>query len=238
MRGGLDFLRRDMLYIVNDRSFKEKYVMPQDAPQNTAQNTRSDAPRNRAKQMAQRRDQILTAAMMCFLENGYHQTGVRDIAKRAGVSLGNLYNHFPSKHDVLSEIAQLERDEMAPFLSILAKPGDATKGLAKFLKAYAKYLAAPENVILSVEITAEAIRKPDIAALFLGNRDIMVASLAALLERGAQEGNFRATPSSRDTAHMILELVEAGAYRSVLGDVRMRKITPNLFEFVMAGLRK
>ena len=63
----------------------------------------------RSKAVARRREQILEAAVTCFIENGYHQTGVRDIARRAGISLGNLYNHFPGKHDVLAEIAALER---------------------------------------------------------------------------------------------------------------------------------
>ena len=34
---------------------------------------------------------------MSFLETEYHQTGVGDIAKRTGVSLGNLYNYFCDK---------------------------------------------------------------------------------------------------------------------------------------------
>ena len=37
----------------------------------------------REKATAKRRNQILEAAVMCFLERGYHQTGVRDIAAEA-----------------------------------------------------------------------------------------------------------------------------------------------------------
>ena len=107
----------------------------------------------REKATAKRRNQILEAAVMCFLERGYHQTGVRDIAARAGVSLGNLYNHFRGKHDVLVEIAILERREMEPFLKILNSDAPAPKVIRKFIKAYAKYLAAPENVILTLEIS-------------------------------------------------------------------------------------
>jgi AcrR family transcriptional regulator len=55
----------------------------------------------RDKELKSRRAHILEAALMSLLEKGYHQTGVRDIAKRAGVSLGNLYNHFSGKHAVL-----------------------------------------------------------------------------------------------------------------------------------------
>ncbi|HDO1150981.1 TPA: helix-turn-helix transcriptional regulator, partial [Aeromonas salmonicida] len=43
--------------------------------------------------LEQRRELIIQAALGCFIERGFHQTGMRDIAAAAGVSLGNLYNH-------------------------------------------------------------------------------------------------------------------------------------------------
>ena len=111
----------------------------------------------RGKAAARRRDRILEAAIMCFLENGYHQTGVRDIASRAGVSLGNLYNHFPGKHDVLAEIAALERSELESFLELLAKSSPAPIVLEKFVTAYAKYLAAPETIIATSDAAAGSL---------------------------------------------------------------------------------
>ena len=190
----------------------------------------------REKAAAERRDRILEAAMMCFLENGYHQTGVRDIANRAGISLGNLYNHFPGKHDVLAEIATLERSELKPFLMLLAKPSPAPVVLDKFVTAYARYLAAPENVILAIEITSEAIRKPDIGALFLANRNELVAALASVIQRGAADGDFRAVPDPHEVSHLIIELIEGSAYRSVLGGVAMRKIIGGVKDFVLAAV--
>lgn len=196
-----------------------------------------DAPESkRNKALAKRRRKILEAAVMCFLENGYHQTGVRDIATRAGVSLGNLYNHFPSKHDVLVEIAGLERDELVPFLKILAKTSSAPKVLDKFVTAYAKYLAAPENVILSIEITSEAIRKPDIADLFLENRDLLTSSLTSVLSRGAADGDLRPLSDPSDTAQLILELIEGSAARSMLSGVPMRKILGGVRDFISAAV--
>ena len=51
-------------------------------------------PTKREMTSARRKDAILAAAVSCIIQNGYHQTGVRDIAKKADVSLGNLYNYF------------------------------------------------------------------------------------------------------------------------------------------------
>ena len=191
---------------------------------------------SRDKATAKRRRHILDAAVMCFLEQGYHQTGVRDIAKRANVSLGNLYNYFPGKHDVLVEIAMLERDELQPFLKTLSKSSPTPVILEKFVTAYARYLAKTENVILSIEITNEAIRQPDIAALFLGNRQDLIDALAKVLTRGMQEGDLRALPSSEESAQLLISVIEGSAYRSVLGQIPMRKILGNLKDFALAAV--
>ena len=187
---------------------------------------------------AARRETILNAAIMCFLENGYHQTGVRDIAKRAGVSLGNLYNHFPGKHGVLVEIAALERAELGTFLEILAGPDTASSILEKFVNAYGRYLAKPENVVLTIEITSEAIRQPDIGALFMSNRGELVAALASVITRGIEEGDFRVDLGPDDAAPLIIELIDASAYRTVVSDVKMRTILRGLKDFIMAAVRR
>ena len=175
----------------------------------------------REKATAKRRNQILEAAVMCFLERGYHQTGVRDIAARAGVSLGNLYNHFRGKHDVLVEIAILERREMEPFLKILNSDAPAPKVIRKFIKAYAKYLAAPENVILTLEISSEAVRQPDIAQLFVENRSSLTEALEAVVKRGITGGELRAVPDPLQASQLVIEVLEGSAYRSVLSEMPM-----------------
>lgn len=193
-------------------------------------------PSKRDKALAARRRKILEAAVMCFLENGYHQTGVRDIAAKANISLGNLYNHFPSKHDVLVEIAQLEQAELAPFIKLLVKPGPAPKVFDQFVARYAKHMAAPENVILAIEVTSEAIRQQDIGALFTENRQVFVAALESLLTRGVDSGDFRLQTDAQETARMVLELIEGRAYRVVLGKTSMRKLLPGLQSFLRSAL--
>ena len=192
----------------------------------------------RDEAVALRKDAILVAAVMCFIENGYHQTGVRDIAKRAGVSLGNLYNHFPGKHDVLVEIAALEEADLAPFLKMLNQAGPAADVVDGFVTAYATYLAKPENVILTIEISSEAIRKPDIGALFIANRAKLVAALSSVIDRGIADGDFRENIDPDETAHLVIELVEGSAYRAVLSEIAMRNILDGLKNFITAAIRR
>ena len=106
------------------------------------------------------------------------------------------------------------------------------------MTAYATYLAKPENVFLAIEITSEAIRKPDIGALFLANRADLTAALAAVIERGIDDGDFRATLDAQATSQLIIELIDASAYRGALAKVTMRDVLDGLKDFVIAAVRR
>lgn len=186
----------------------------------------------RDKELKSRRAHILEAALMSFLEKGYHQTGVRDIAKRAGVSLGNLYNHFSGKHAVLAEIAALEREELQPFLSELRNDTAPLEVLEGFMRNYLIHLSAPENVVLSLEIASEAVRKPDIAKMFLENQNALLDALAALLTRGIIEGCFRSLPDTREAASLILDAMEGKALRATLQTDRTTIDHAELWDFI------
>lgn len=193
-------------------------------------------PTNRQAASAKRKEQILEAAVASFLENGYHQTGVRDIAKRAGVSLGNLYNHFAGKHDILVEIAAYERAELGPILAGLGKPGSATEVLDMFLTSYASFLATVDNVVLTIEISSEAIRQQDIGELFLANRDELATALAAVVQRGVDDGEFRSDIDTKQVAQLVIDVVDGCAYRSVLSETPMKTLMSHVRDFVFVAL--
>ena len=58
----------------------------------------------------EKRRQILDAALSLIAENGFHGAGMAALAKLAGVPVGTMYRHFPSKealiHDLYREIKQ------------------------------------------------------------------------------------------------------------------------------------
>jgi len=51
--------------------------------------------------IAARTNQILDAATIVFSEKGFHATTIRDIARRAGIADGTIYNYFDSKPSLL-----------------------------------------------------------------------------------------------------------------------------------------
>lgn len=52
----------------------------------------------------EKRQRIINTAMHMFNENGFHNTPTSKIAKQAGVSVGTLFNYFPTKEDLIESI--------------------------------------------------------------------------------------------------------------------------------------
>ncbi len=56
--------------------------------------------------ISQRKDIIEDAACQLFIKQGFHATSMRDIARGAKVSLGNLYNYYPTKEAIFESIVE------------------------------------------------------------------------------------------------------------------------------------
>jgi AcrR family transcriptional regulator len=70
---------------------------------------------------------ILEAAHTLFIEQGYHATSMRQIADRAGLALGGIYNHFASKDEIFQALIA----DRHPFIQIMpllmAAPGETAE---------------------------------------------------------------------------------------------------------------
>ena len=53
------------------------------------------------KRLLEGKERIATAAANLFLDGGYHSTSVREIAQKAGLSVGSVFNYFTSKEEIL-----------------------------------------------------------------------------------------------------------------------------------------
>lgn len=49
---------------------------------------------------------IENAAKTLFIKQGFHATSMRDITRTAGISLGNLYNYYRTKEEILESIIE------------------------------------------------------------------------------------------------------------------------------------
>lgn len=160
------------------------------------------------------RDAIVRAAMAAFIENGFHQTGIRDIAKRAGVSLGNLYNHFSGKDALIAEIARIEAGEIETLLATLPSRDIAMDGVCALAAALLTQESKPENAVLSADLTSEAMRNPVVAKVFAANGARINSVLAALIQRGVDQGGMAPPVPVSDCVALIRGAAQSAGLRA------------------------
>ena len=83
--------------------------MPPPQPLQIA-NAQSRGPGLRQRKREASRRKILQAAAAVFRRKGFEQARMEDIARRAEVSPGTLYNYFPSKDGLLLALVSLYRE--------------------------------------------------------------------------------------------------------------------------------
>ena len=103
----------------------------------------------------ERRRQIVDAAVKLFIQNGYHKTTTRELARETGLSIGSLYEYISTKDDVLylvgiaihSEVEQGVKDA-------LARSRESDDALADVIKEY--FLVCnrmSDHVLLMYQVT-------------------------------------------------------------------------------------
>ncbi|MFB6365303.1 TetR/AcrR family transcriptional regulator [Paenibacillus elgii] len=66
------------------------------------------------------RDKILQAATELFIEKGFHSASIDDVAKRANISKGLLYNYFKGKEELLAAMVDLRIEELLEVMQAAA----------------------------------------------------------------------------------------------------------------------
>lgn len=167
--------------------------------------------------LGERQQHILNAAITCFIEKGFHATSMRDIARQADVSLGNLYNHFSGKQQLISEVAALEQNELAPVtdaLNALLQP-DITS-LRDILSHLFSMCCQPGWAILAAECLAEIARSPELVPVFEANRLHLLNSISSAIARGIDSKQFSTPLLPSVLAQIIIDSIEAEALRAAL----------------------
>lgn len=183
----------------------------------------------REKSTLERRKLLVETAARCFAEKGFHQTSMRDLAARAGISLGNVYNHFSGKTELIQEIATLEADEVKQLQRVLGASETPQKALDQFVQIYLEACADPEGALLFAEIVCEGLRNPEIREGFQTNREALLAILIQILCDLEAAAETTLKVPTKDCAAQILDLIEGLATRlTFAGEKPTRKDRTNL----------
>jgi TetR/AcrR family fatty acid metabolism transcriptional regulator len=160
---------------------------------------------------ADKRRQILDAAVRVFARQGFHATRVSDIADEAGVAYGLVYHYFNSKDEVLNELfierwslllAAIEEADRTE-----ASPRDKLAAVASFI--FESYRHDPELMkVIIVEVTRAA---NSFGRTHLEEIRRAYESIAKIVEDGQAAGAFRA-----DVAPIFASMSFYGAIEQLL----------------------
>ena len=142
------------------------------------------------KKRAQRRREILHAALATVRDRGYHATTLDDIAERLGIRKAALYHYFPDKDSILyachgESLAELDR-MIETSEACCSSPRER---LAYLIREHVRVMTEElEGSPLAFEVSALS---PDRRAEIIAGRDRYEAVLRDLVARGVKKGELR-----------------------------------------------
>lgn len=148
------------------------------------------------------RERIVAGCLAQVAEAGYSSASMGAIAARAGIAVGTLYRHFPSKSDLLAEaFANAAEPELAVVAEVAAADGrSAAERCAAGAEAFCRRaLAAPTLAYAQIAEPVDPAVERERLRLRRGYRDVF----AGVLDDGVASGEL----STHDTATVAAALV-------------------------------
>jgi AcrR family transcriptional regulator len=113
-----------------------------------------------------RRQQILDAACDCVRQAGFHGASMAEIAKAAGLSVGQIYRYFENKEAIIAAIVAQDLAEMREkFAEMESRPGNLVDAISEHLPEAVDKCFDLGRAALTLEVLAEASRNPKVAAI-------------------------------------------------------------------------
>jgi AcrR family transcriptional regulator len=182
-------------------------------------------------------DAVRTAACELFALQGYRGTSMKDIGGALAVSAPNLYNHIPSKQDLLAVIMDTAMDRAHEALDeALAGTDDVGEQLRRATEtSVLDFLGhAAEITVCNTEI--RSLDEPNRSRI-IGKRDAYAARIRAIVDQGTACGRFR-TAHPRPATFAILELPNnAKAWFNERGELTAEEVARIYGDFALDIVR-
>jgi TetR/AcrR family transcriptional repressor of uid operon len=182
-------------------------------------------PMTKAEQRTQvQRTRILDAARTCFAERGFHAASIGAIAEAAGMSQGLIYRYFTNKaaivHAIVDEQRQGRHEALAGIASCHALV-DVVMGKLERWRARSDGFDREFDPILFLEITTEATRDADVAAVLAENEQSVWCDLSDVIRRDARASGKALDEAQVQQRTVALRCVVDGAILNFIRDPSM-----------------
>jgi AcrR family transcriptional regulator len=145
---------------------------------------RADAARNRQK--------LIETAGEAFSESGT-DVSLEAIAKRAGVGIGTLYRHFPTRDALVEAVYRNEVAQVSAAAGELLEEHPADVALSEWMKRFAAYMSAKRGMADALQTLMASN-----SDLFAESRAQLVAAMNQLIDAGKDAGTIRPDANADD----------------------------------------
>ena len=195
----------------------------------------------RADRQADRRRQILDAAVKVFARNGFHRARVGDIAEEAGIAYGLVYHYFKSKEELLETIFRDTWTQMLARVREVEASGVPASEQVRQVTALLlrTWRRDPDLVrVLVLEVT----RSPHVQREIEEITEAMKA-LERIIERGQETGEFRSQIDPRLGAVVFYGALDEILTGWVLGQLPdeeedIAQAENNVVQLLVEGMRE
>jgi AcrR family transcriptional regulator len=175
-------------------------------PAEVARKPRADAIRNR--------ERVLEAAKAVFSAGGA-DASLEAVAKRAGVGIGTLYRHFPTREDLFEAVYRREVEQLGDFADQLKDEPDAVEALRRWLRSNVEFVATKKGMLAALQLAAYGSTE-----LHAYSFDRLTKAVGALLARAVADGEIRADIGPEDVLRALIGMCylhdQPGWQKSVL----------------------
>ena len=171
------------------------------------------------KRLLEGKERIASAAAALFLSNGYHNTSVREIAQKASLSVGSVFNYFTSKEEILfflfshnQERTEVVLHEQRAEYERLKEQGVDPKQL--FLLVYERYVRLIDELRRDVVLGYQEMKSLTGAerGRLLAGEERIQSLLEEIIAYGVEKKAFPAGDVDLK-AHCLLVLAQSWAVR-------------------------
>jgi AcrR family transcriptional regulator len=167
---------------------------------------RADAVRNR--------ERVLKAAKIVFSTGG-PEASLEAVARRAGVGIGTLYRHFPTREALFEAVYRREVDQLSELAEQLKNDAAPVDALRRWLRSNVEFVATKKGMSAALAIAVQGTSE-----LSAYSFDRLTQAVGALLDRAVAAGEIRSDIGPEDLLRALVGMCymhdQPGWQKSVL----------------------
>lgn len=203
---------------------------------------KTDSLSRKERERLRHKEEIMAGALKLFSEKGFHNVSMQEIASATEFATGTLYNFFPSKEALYSELMlDCGQKILALLLPILDGPESEDRKLRRYIESHREIFAEHKDMIrlyLGDVNRLSMVLPPQQEEEIERMRVTVQDRLTALLQSGIDKGSFR--PCQARIVAMVLDaMLESLAFSAVTypQSISMDQGLPEIEALFFHGLR-